>query len=83
MVTAGYVTRTRFPEDRRKVLLALTPAGRRLIERGFDVFVADVDRAVGITSTAVHREASAVLDRITGALEVSAAALAGDVAPAE
>lgn len=32
MVTAGYVTRSRFPEDRRRVLLALTPAGRRLIE---------------------------------------------------
>jgi DNA-binding MarR family transcriptional regulator len=83
MVTAGYVTRTRFPEDRRKVLLALTPAGRTLIERGFEVFAAEVERAVRATSPAVRDEVSAVLDRITVSLETSADTVAGETTPGD
>lgn len=33
LVTAGYVTRRDNPDNRREVQLALTPSGRRLVER--------------------------------------------------
>ncbi len=68
MNTAGYLTRSPHPHDRRQSLIDLTPAGTRLVRRAFDTFAADIDKAVADVQPAHERELSALLERITSAL---------------
>ncbi|WP_308286338.1 MarR family winged helix-turn-helix transcriptional regulator [Actinomycetospora endophytica] len=47
LATAGLVERTPHPDDRRRVLVELTPRGLSAIETMFALFASDIDEALG------------------------------------
>ena len=47
MVQRGYIRRQIFPKDRRRVILKLSPAGRRLWESVYPVYRKEIDAAFG------------------------------------
>jgi MarR family 2-MHQ and catechol resistance regulon transcriptional repressor len=47
MVQRGYLRRHVFPEDRRRVILTLTPTGRRLWEKVHPLYLTEVDHIFG------------------------------------
>lgn len=52
MVQRGYIRRQVFPKDRRRVILKLTPAGRKLWEKVYPLYKAEVDQAFGAVPVA-------------------------------
>jgi DNA-binding MarR family transcriptional regulator len=48
MVQRGYLRRQIFPRDRRRVILKITPAGRKLWEKVRPLYQLEVDHAFGI-----------------------------------
>ncbi|MFF8772538.1 MarR family winged helix-turn-helix transcriptional regulator [Kitasatospora sp. NPDC015120] len=71
LAAAGYVTRTRPPEDKRSVLVALTDIGRERHERrrralaeALDTDLADYDPAALDSAAEVLQRLSAVYDRL-------------------
>ncbi|MFD4660640.1 MarR family winged helix-turn-helix transcriptional regulator [Kitasatospora sp. NPDC058444] len=71
LVTAGYVTRTRQPEDKRTVLVALTDTGRarhdqrqQALTEALHTDLNDYDDAALDRATEVLRRLSAVYDRL-------------------
>ncbi|MFJ7911996.1 MarR family winged helix-turn-helix transcriptional regulator [Kitasatospora sp. NPDC096204] len=71
LVAAGYVTRTRQPEDKRSVLVALTDAGRarhgqrqKALAEALHADLDDYDDAALDQATEVLQRLSAVYDRL-------------------
>jgi DNA-binding MarR family transcriptional regulator len=71
LVTAGYVTRTRQPEDKRSVLVALTDTGRarhdqrrQALAEALHTDLGDYDDAALDRATEVLQRLSAVYDRL-------------------
>ncbi|WP_181782652.1 MarR family winged helix-turn-helix transcriptional regulator [Pseudonocardia pini] len=62
---AGHVVRQANPRDRRSVLVALTPAGRALVDRIFAVFRADVARGTADTDPAILDEVARILGEVS------------------
>jgi DNA-binding MarR family transcriptional regulator len=62
---AGHVIRRANPRDRRSVLVALTPAGRELVDRIFAVFSADVARGTEDTDPAILAEVARILGEVS------------------
>ncbi len=60
----GLVTRTRLPEDRRTVIVALTPAGRRLVARVFPGHVAAIVAAFRVLSPAEQASLQRLLRKL-------------------
>ncbi|HEX9815503.1 MAG TPA: MarR family transcriptional regulator [Candidatus Thermoplasmatota archaeon] len=62
---AGLVSRTRPPGDRRTVIVAATPAGRRVLEQGralrIKALAADLDRVTGVELRTLDRAAKILL----------------------
>ena len=61
----GYVNRAPHPGDRRALQLAVTPAGRRLVDRIHASLVEDARAVLGDLSPAFRREAARFLRRLT------------------
>ena len=65
----GYVKRTRHPQDRRGVLVELTPAGRKVLEQAVDAdWRGEHELLVGLTRTE-QRALEALLRKLLGRLE--------------
>jgi DNA-binding MarR family transcriptional regulator len=73
LVTAGYLTRSAHPDDRRQVLLHLTSDGTQLIQDDFDAFTAIIDQAAADALPDRLRELSALLGRVTAGLQAAVA----------
>lgn len=78
----GMVRRERDPVDRRVVVAALTPEGRRLTAERRAQFRALWDEVLGDLSEEELRAGAAVLERVARVLEVLAARKATEPAPA-
>jgi DNA-binding MarR family transcriptional regulator len=61
---AGYVSRTPHPRDRRQSVLALTPAGTKLMKESFAAFAADIGEAAADEPAGQLQATSALLERI-------------------
>lgn len=72
MEVTSYLTRRPNPDDRRSVLIDLTPAGTQVMQEAFDAFAADLGRAIHGTSLPHLEELSALLDQLTAALYAGA-----------
>jgi DNA-binding MarR family transcriptional regulator len=71
----GYVARTQHPADARAVLLAVTPAGRKLYARINDGLVAERREILAAFPPSVREAAPALIRRLAGAVrEVRVAA---------
>ncbi|MFD9893872.1 MarR family winged helix-turn-helix transcriptional regulator [Amycolatopsis sp. NPDC059027] len=71
LVAAGYVTRTRRPEDKRSVVVALTKAGRnrhnqrqRALTEALAATLADYDEAALDSAAELLRRLSTIYDRL-------------------
>lgn len=69
MATAGYLTRTPHPNDRRQSLIGLTQSGTRLMKQAFDTFATDIDHAIADAQPAHRRELCILLSRVAAALQ--------------
>ena len=58
------VTRERLPEDRRTVIVRLTPAGRRLIAKLFPGHAAAIAAALGVLSPAEQSKLAELLKKL-------------------
>lgn len=63
----GYVARAPHPSDRRAVLLAATPAGRRLYTRILDTLIAERRQILAAFPPSVREAAPALIRRLTDA----------------
>jgi DNA-binding MarR family transcriptional regulator len=68
LVSAGLVGRSAHPEDRRRVLVGLTPKGRAAVETVFSLFVTDLEDALsqadpGLTADSQRRDSLTELFR--------------------
>ncbi|TYP86265.1 MarR family winged helix-turn-helix transcriptional regulator [Blastococcus xanthinilyticus] len=66
---AGLVVRTPDPEDRRALLVDLTPAGRELIDEAVTASVAEQRRLLGDLTVDQQRKVSALLREVLGSVE--------------
>lgn len=73
LAAAGYLARSPNPRDRRSVLVNLTDAGQRAIQASFDLFAADVGRAMSGTGAAERAGLEQVLQRAAAVLHQRAA----------
>ena len=67
----GYVARAQHPSDGRAVLLAVTPAGRRLYTRIHDSLVAERREILAAFPPSVREAAPALIRRLAGAVRDS------------
>ncbi len=79
LVAEGLAVRTTPPEDRRKVLLTLTPRGVALLDDGKRLIYAGQYEAVKGVDPARLREAARVLQQIVGNLLEDPEAVAGAI----
>ena len=63
--TAGYVTREPDPGDRRAVLIALTPKGRRLVDQAAAEHLADERRILAGLTPAEQRQLAGLLRKLS------------------
>lgn len=63
---AGYVVRRRDAEDRRRHIVEVTPAGRRIIERAEEALAAVDDQLLRALSPDERETFSALLERVAG-----------------
>jgi hypothetical protein len=57
----GLVSRLPDPEDRRGVIIALTPEGRRVVDRVIEVRLADAKRNVSVFATDEKKQLAGLL----------------------
>ncbi len=77
LIEAGYVTRERHPDDGRMRVLALTPAGTRLLHEHMDPVLEPVEEALGRLSGEEAELVTRVLDELAARREAAAAATPG------
>ena len=61
---AGLITRKPDPDDRRGVLIELTPAGRKLIDAAYPQHMANEDRLLAPLTKAEQRQLAALLRKL-------------------
>ena len=66
---AGLVARTPDPEDRRALLVKLTPAGRDLVDRAVTAGLAEQQRLLGDLSVAQQRRVNELLRELLASVE--------------
>ena len=66
---AGYVKRTRHPQDRRGVLVSLTPAGRKVFEQAFAADLKGEKDLMAPLTKAEQRSLVSLLRKLLSALE--------------
>jgi DNA-binding MarR family transcriptional regulator len=75
LASQGLVGRTPDPKDRRKVVVDLTPKGRRLVERAGQAYVAERDRVLDPLSGAELHDIDTAVRRLLELFETEAAAV--------
>jgi DNA-binding MarR family transcriptional regulator len=75
LVAEGLVGRTPDPADRRKVVVALTPKGRRLVAKAGKAYEAERDRVLGPLTGTELRDIDAAVRRLLELFETEAAAV--------
>ncbi|MCA1671068.1 MAG: MarR family transcriptional regulator [Actinobacteria bacterium] len=73
LAASGYVVRSANPRDRRSVLVSLTDDGHRAIQASFDLFTADIGRAMAGTGPAERAGLERLLQRTAAVLQQRAA----------
>jgi DNA-binding MarR family transcriptional regulator len=61
---AGLIAREPDPDDRRGTLIRLTPAGRRLIDKVTEAYLANEKRLVGALTAAERRQLADLLRKL-------------------
>jgi DNA-binding MarR family transcriptional regulator len=74
LVKAGLVLRSPDPTDRRKVVIGLTPQGRRLVDRAQKAYARERSRVLGPLSAGELAEVDAAVRRLLELLSDEAAA---------
>jgi DNA-binding MarR family transcriptional regulator len=74
LVKAGLVLRSPDPTDRRKVVVGLTPKGRRLVDRAQKAYARERSRVLGPLSAGELAEVDAAVRRLLELLSDEAAA---------
>lgn len=65
----GLVERRPDPDDRRSVIIRLTPAGKRLADDAIDRHFTDLAKAMNVLNSGERDQLSALLSKLLGALE--------------
>lgn len=73
LVRRRLVSRERSAEDGRRIVLSLTPAGRRVLESAPEIAQIRLIGALRALSARERRELARTLDRLTGAMGITAA----------
>lgn len=73
LVASGYVARSPNPRDRRSVLVSLTDDGHRALQASFDLFAADIGRAVAGDEPGERAGLERLLQRTAAVLQRRAA----------
>lgn len=75
LVRDGLVERKRASDDRRAVLVAITPAGRMLVERACNHALGSIDEAIASLSRGDLDSASRFIDSLVSSMEQQAVAM--------
>lgn len=73
LTTAGHLTRSPNPRDRRSILVTLTATGLQTMQTAFSVFAADIDLAMTGVGPAERTSLEQLLQRAAAALRHRAA----------
>jgi len=73
MEEAGWVARSRDPDDRRGVLVSLTEAGRKVLERSLKTYLQGTDGSIGGLDAAEQQTLKRLIAKLLAAIEGEAA----------
>jgi DNA-binding MarR family transcriptional regulator len=76
----GLVARVPTPEDRRRVLVRLTEAGRALVDRAIELRICETERLLSVLDAAEREQLTGLLRRLALALEADHEAPCGGAA---
>ncbi|HLI55641.1 MAG TPA: MarR family transcriptional regulator [Actinomycetota bacterium] len=69
MEEAGWVARSRDPDDRRGVLVSLTETGRQILERSLKTYLSGAEASFGGLGPADQRALQRILTKLVAAIE--------------